>query len=779
MDNSLRTNGWDGPLGWPDIDPSKAEQVDITSYTYYRTANEKAQVNMSTDQDAITWAQSTDKTENAAVLAILSARYQLDDLWEKLTRAVTSFSSKYLTGAYGSQALDINTTEEYDNAMGEILTITAYISTMNTLYTNIDKSSDNLKEILLKSERNTVYENVDGAAEQELSDIAEGKQTGDILSFITGIWNYFKTPQNSTLGRANKMTITDSMTFFSNYEEWAKDILNKLQKQDGKTTGTGDVLTYSAEYPRHVVMSSREQNMKKFAQDIQMIDSLCSDVNVRSTWIFLQIGNMKFSTWDDSNYIVNFDFKKNGSGMANSFTFDLAYTPPPGDTDINKMEKILSKRKVFFQFGYNELENVCSPQYQGQILSYTAAIENNTMKYTLVGYSDATESRTGKITIPSYGEYYADETDEKGNVTKKGELAFGARATEYAAQFLEIYLGRYNYKVVIDESAYQKDKKIKIEQCEGGIFEVTQQILSQAVLEDEVAKLVDGDESKETESDDSTTSESSDVSSYFTFEVDDCVGDDGKKTISIIRLRSKKELQSSNIAPSVAFTWGGDFNGQVRKVTSANLNLSSYTEEQADAIELFDSFFANSTPYSKGEYRMLSNMIVSFSTQYQGEVTLARAYQDSIQYRVDKNCNLIATSGVYAKNTTGDTALQDERYSYWLWERNTIFSYNATLQLLGVPTDIPIGTYLYIKPVVNGVAHHTAGFYFVTGSEDKITQQGYTTTVNLIRIVDKYEDETLDMIDQLRKSNRYKDLSTAAAIEEKFALKKWMKENNK
>jgi len=156
---------------------------------------------------------------------------------------------------------------------------------------------------------------------------------------------------------------------------------------------------------------------------------------------------------------------------------------------------------------------------------------------------------------------------------------------------------------------------------------------------------------------------------------------------------------------------------------------------------------------------------------------LSRAYQEATgNLRFNAKGEIVNINAGSAKYATGDTAISDEKYSYWLWERNTMFSYNATLTLVGVPSDIPIGTYLYIKPMVNGVEHHTAGFYFVSGSEDKMTSNGYTTTISLIRIIDKDVDDTLNRINRLRKENTVrKDLSTENAIGEKLAYRKWEK----
>jgi len=331
-----------------------------------------------------------------------------------------------------------------------------------------------------------------------------------------------------------------------------------------------------------------------------LIDYLCMDVNARSVWVFLQIGNIKFSTLKyeadgtpNSNYIVNFDYKKNGSGTANSFTFDIAYNPPPGDTDINKLEKIISKRKVFFQFGYNELDTVCSPQYTGQILSYTVSVENNFIKYTLTGYSEAAEARFGKIEVPGFGVKYDDVTNDDGTVTE-GELAYGIKATEYAKSILELYLASYGYKVVIDEEAAKADQETVIEERSGGLFEVVDAILAQAKLTDEVAALVNGGSTKEgsatTDKSENKTSEvvesesdldAENTQNYFTFVIDDNIGDDDdKKTITILRIASKNELEQSDIIPSVAFAWGGDFNGVDRTIYDVNTNLSSYNDDQ-------------------------------------------------------------------------------------------------------------------------------------------------------------------------------------------------------
>lgn len=72
------------------------------------------------------------------------------------------------------------------------------------------------------------------------------------------------------------------------------------------------------------------------------------------------------------------------------------------------------------------------------------------------------------------------------------------------------------------------------------------------------------------------------------------------------------------------------------------------------------------------------------------------------------------------------------------FEQRANYPYKGTLEVLGVSDDRVslVNTRITIIPLVNGKRHHTAGIYTVVGITDKISSQGFTTTLEVVRYSD-------------------------------------------
>ena len=55
---------------------------------------------------------------------------------------------------------------------------------------------------------------------------------------------------------------------------------------------------------------------------------------------------------------------------------------------------------------------------------------------------------------------------------------------------------------------------------------------------------------------------------------------------------------------------------------------------------------------------------------------------------------------------------------------------------MGIPYDVPIGTYITVKCIIAQQVHHTSGTYMVTKTEDNVTTSGFNTTWSLVKICD-------------------------------------------
>ena len=62
------------------------------------------------------------------------------------------------------------------------------------------------------------------------------------------------------------------------------------------------------------------------------------------------------------------------------------------------------------------------------------------------------------------------------------------------------------------------------------------------------------------------------------------------------------------------------------------------------------------------------------------------------------------------------------------------YNYSANLTTLGIPADIPLGTIIRIRPIINGKEYHYGGYYMINKTTDRIDTNGYTTEYELFKL---------------------------------------------
>lgn len=132
-----------------------------------------------------------------------------------------------------------------------------------------------------------------------------------------------------------------------------------------------------------------------------------------------------------------------------------------------------------------------------------------------------------------------------------------------------------------------------------------------------------------------------------------------------------------------------------------------------------------------------ANLVQGFRTDYKGSISMAtvNSNKDDKAYSMDSENKIVTSQAHYWQDTTsGDNASEDMARQSNIWLMGTQYSYTATLRTVGVPYDIPIGTYIKVVSVLNDQNHHTSGIYMVTKTEDTIDGNGYITVWSLIKI---------------------------------------------
>lgn len=181
---------------------------------------------------------------------------------------------------------------------------------------------------------------------------------------------------------------------------------------------------------------------------------------IYSVWYDFTLGGLHCCS-TSNNMFVSFEYKKTGTGQANTFTINLAYVPEPGG-DPNAIDRALaigdrsSSRgcKAKIQYGYAGEFGCVSPRYEGEVTDYTCEIREGMLYYTITGYSGIVYAVNTKESF-----------DEVGTLEEDGTCSDGIQPSEQIVKVVNEKLARYGYTCtkssnsgpfIADESCYIK-----------------------------------------------------------------------------------------------------------------------------------------------------------------------------------------------------------------------------------------------------------------------------------------------------------------------------------
>lgn len=128
-----------------------------------------------------------------------------------------------------------------------------------------------------------------------------------------------------------------------------------------------------------------------------------------------------------------------------------------------------------------------------------------------------------------------------------------------------------------------------------------------------------------------------------------------------------------------------------------------------------------------------NSMVTSFTPKYNGIVLMS--YSRTKRTSVDSGAETTETNVIKEETDVGDYAESDANIELSKWiEAARSLPMTATMITLGIPYDIPITTKITINPLIYGQKHISAGTYMVTKTTDIIDSNGFTTTLELMKI---------------------------------------------
>lgn len=421
--------------------------------------------------------------------------------------------------------------------------------------------------------------------------------------------------------------------------------------------------------------------------------------------------------------LIDFQYDKNGAGKANTSTITFAFNPNDkqeaggkpldpmiidkalvtssyfmkDDSGAYRAIDTIGKHKCYVRFGYNmgDGKDLTSPEYFGQALSAKSELRDGLIYYTINCYSSITYNTNIGINIPARGEK-PDIIDENRKVDGGWKccdamweaimMYFGTRESgndsrENNPEFAKLHEG---IEVSIQNISDSEDE-IEVYIAEGAENETIFQYL------DRVAKTVNYD----------SNHDSADKSKNKTLEWSLSEHDNKLEFTIYTKDPTEEEAQKvdEKYMTNIVYEYPTKTNNMVKSFTPdfkfeeiwKNDVFLGGTGSNEDGSGSFDpkQYFVNS-----------SGGISSYDTASPAEYTSG-----------DKTGRAIQTFA---------SAMQ--------------LSYNANMTTLGIPADIPIGTIIKVRPIINGYEYHYAGYYMVLKTTDRIDTNGYTTEYTLFKL---------------------------------------------
>lgn len=458
-------------------------------------------------------------------------------------------------------------------------------------------------------------------------------------------------------------------------------------------------------------------------QDGKDIDTLVIDTFTSTAKVNI-IGGKSYSI--NPIMLINFEYNKNGSGKANSFSITFAFNPQEklgsGElVDPSVIDKALvvnsyftiedgsyravdttAKHKCYMRFGYNfdSGDSLKSPEYYGQALNASSELRDGLIFYTLTGYSSITYIQDlNKLGIPERGTKI-----KNSNGIETGEVAGGWKTSDAMWDAINMFFGK-------DKRA---EKNPNFEKIYGNV-------------EVEIINEVDRDQDMEVyvaaSSDDENLKNYLDrVAKGAKLKYNENIDDD-KKRVTV----EWKIIEEDKKLTFVIYTVDPANNQKLQEDRIVNV-VYEYPTKSNNVVKSFTPDFKFETIWGKDIF--LGEDEQFYKSHYLDENGCVQSYTN------------LNTSDI-KENPTQETA------SLNTFAKAMQYNYSANLTTFGIPADIPIGTIIYICPIINGYKYHYAGYYMVTKTTDRIDTNGYTTEYDLMKLSSErtYTQKAIDVSD--------------------------------
>lgn len=426
---------------------------------------------------------------------------------------------------------------------------------------------------------------------------------------------------------------------------------------------------------------------------------------IYTTWIKFQIGENEnplifdsSSTNPQKNLIAQLDFNKSGAGVTNDFTLLIQYDPfnmgqASNQDTIEKLDEYVAKVISstigddvgsligYIQYGYNSVSDssLVSPRYEFFITNATTEVkfESGLSTYTFTGTSTIAADCDNVTNFPAR---------ENANILQVIEetLYYWYGTEEYPAphvQGIKPTNNDYKYKINIEDNLYN-------DSLTGQTIDAATGVTPWAYCDSILNKYYLTDSESKSELYQDVENLSYALRPRFVMYIDD----------------AEKTIRVTHVVPKLY----QDEDGNVKY---------DYSEKSLLSLD-----YTFSWGYNK------QNLVVGWKPEAQTYLYLIRRAR---KLRLEEQLNKAKMSNdINADETIKE--LQEELTNV-NDDLNEMF--DAQLQTIGIPADVPIGVEVGIEPHILETVSRLAGIFVIVGASDTITSNGiFSTTYKLFRI---------------------------------------------
>lgn len=488
-------------------------------------------------------------------------------------------------------------------------------------------------------------------------------------------------------------------------------------------------------------ISSEDRKIKVFKNTVETLNNRISVNGHYATWFKFEYKDFVIDTSsNDPNkqFMTSFRHELTGAGQANKFILNIAYDPfkygQEPNASLSKIEeyfcssdnvitrtidnvkksdrykntsgKIYGELECRFQYGYSEPINIVSPIYTACISSFLPNIIDGIISYTIEGISgtafisggdhskasfqDRENAKPLKVVKYELWRYFGDPNnipkDENGQNLKTPE-------DEVLTDKSCVNDSGIIYDIDIADELLTHSKPMRVSGSGGSVSPMSyiQEVLNEAI-DDRYEKEM------------SPNSEDADRRPFYNI----VVTDSEPKKISVVLVRpSVKDTEQltpdkNTKVTGITFNWMNQTNSIVTKWTPK-----------------VDGKLMILTAHSKANIRGyidVKNNVKKIDTNVVQPLSV-------IPVLTDDNINTVSNPAIDAQISE-------------VMRRAQADGATATIGLVGLPCEVPLGAYLYVDARYNQSKSYTSGVYMIKNSTTFINDSGvFSTDINLFKVL--------------------------------------------